>query len=60
MLTLMGNVYNTVPFDTIDSSNQVYTMKQVLILTRVCKYGESACISKSKELFGQYRDSGIK
>ncbi|CAG9772408.1 unnamed protein product [Ceutorhynchus assimilis] len=60
MLKLMQNVYKTVPFDVLDSSNQVYSMKQMLILNRACKYGEAECVSKSKELFAGYRDKGVK
>nr|ADK11714.1 aminopeptidase N [Sitophilus oryzae] len=60
MLNLLEHVYSTVPFDTIDNDDQVYTMKQVLILGRVCKYGESTCITKSKELFADYRNNGNK
>ncbi|XP_050293698.1 uncharacterized protein LOC126734205 [Anthonomus grandis grandis] len=60
MLKLMTNVYKTVPFDVLDSSNQVYTMKQILILTRVCMYGEERCVTKSKELFANYKNNGVK
>ncbi|ENN75300.1 hypothetical protein YQE_08077, partial [Dendroctonus ponderosae] len=49
----------TVPFETIDNSDQVYSMKQALILSRVCKYGEETCVSKAKELFAQWRDEGV-
>ncbi|ENN75297.1 hypothetical protein YQE_08074, partial [Dendroctonus ponderosae] len=60
MLKLMQKVYSTVPFDTLDSSNQVYTMKQILILARVCRYGDADCISSAKRLFANYRQNGVR
>lgn len=60
MLGLMEEVYKTVPFDTVDSYNEVYSLKQSMILEAVCQYGEETCISKAQELFASYRDGGAK
>lgn len=60
MLGLMEEVYKTVPFDTVDSYNEVYSLKQSMILEAVCQYGEEICISKAQELFASYRDGGAK
>ncbi|XP_066251307.1 membrane alanyl aminopeptidase-like [Euwallacea similis] len=60
MLTLMKEVYNTVPFETLDPNNQVYSMKQALILSKVCQYGEETCISYAKNIFAEYRENGTK
>lgn len=56
----MEEVYKTVPFDTVDSYNEVYSLKQSMILEAVCQYGEETCISKALELFASYRDDGAK
>ncbi|XP_066250976.1 membrane alanyl aminopeptidase-like [Euwallacea similis] len=60
MIQLMQNVYKTVPFDTIDDSNMVYSLKQASILNRLCKYGEETCVTKALDLFAAYRDKGVK
>ncbi|XP_066141793.1 membrane alanyl aminopeptidase-like [Euwallacea fornicatus] len=60
MIQLMQNVYKTVPFDTIDDSNMVYSLKQASILNWLCKYGEETCVTKALDLFAAYRDKGVK
>ncbi|XP_050293247.1 membrane alanyl aminopeptidase-like [Anthonomus grandis grandis] len=60
MLNLMDKVYESVAFNTLDSNNQVYTTKQALILSKACQYGHSGCISKSKQLFDEYKNNGTK
>lgn len=60
MLSLMEEVYKTVSFDIVDSKNEVYSLKQSMILEAVCQYGEETCISKAQQLFASYRDDGAK
>ncbi|XP_066141997.1 membrane alanyl aminopeptidase-like [Euwallacea fornicatus] len=60
MLNLMKEVYSTVPFETLDPNNQVYSMKQALILSKVCQYGEKTCINNAKKIFAEYREKGTK
>ncbi|XP_060527204.1 membrane alanyl aminopeptidase [Cylas formicarius] len=51
----LDKVYATVPFSKLDSNNQVYTMKQVAILTRACRYGLTSCVEEVKGLFERYK-----
>ncbi|XP_060526992.1 uncharacterized protein LOC132702417 [Cylas formicarius] len=52
----LQKVYATVPFSKLDSNDQVYTTKQVTVITRVCRYGESTCVAHVKDLFAQYKN----
>lgn len=50
---LLQAVQNTVSF-TINSANHIETLKARLILGRVCRLGEEACVNSARRLFRNY------
>ncbi|XP_076258949.1 membrane alanyl aminopeptidase-like [Rhynchophorus ferrugineus] len=56
MVELMQAVYSTVSFTRVNETDMVYTLKQVLILSKMCQYGDTDCIEQAKVIFDKYKE----
>lgn len=54
-LGLVEMVANSVPLETVNEEEQLYTLNQVMINTHACKYGNVVCIAAAKRLFATYK-----
>jgi len=56
----MANVASTVPLEEVDPDSHLYTLKQVLITTYSCKFGNATCSAAAKEHFATYKSTGVR
>ncbi|KAJ8973356.1 hypothetical protein NQ317_001400 [Molorchus minor] len=60
VLGQMNALYESVPFNKLNDSEQVYTLKQVLALTWACQLGHEGCVDEAVSLFADFRENGTK
>lgn len=60
MKGLIANVSETVPFDTNNDDDQIYTLKRSLILEWACRLEIGDCVSKAQESFANYKNNGAR
>lgn len=53
---LIEGVLNSVSFTEFNSSNQIYSLKLSMILSRACKLGVQSCIASVQQLFQDYKN----
>lgn len=53
---LIEGILNSVSFTKVNASNQIYSLKLSMILSRACKLGVESCIGSAQQLFEDYKN----
>ncbi|XP_056642792.1 aminopeptidase N-like [Diorhabda sublineata] len=55
ILSLMSNLYQSTPFDSLEEDDHLFTLKRELSLKLACQLGHLECIGMSRALFLAYK-----
>ncbi|KAJ8973357.1 hypothetical protein NQ317_001401 [Molorchus minor] len=60
ILRLMDAVYESAALSELKPDDQVYTLKQILVMSWACNFGRQDCVDFAREQFAAYKEDGVK
>ncbi|KAJ8960559.1 hypothetical protein NQ318_013848 [Aromia moschata] len=60
LMMLMDDLYDSLPLGSVNDTDQIGTLKQVLAYTWMCRVDHTPCINDAKKLFSEYKQTNVR